>query len=96
MDRKKIEEILTKIKHPAINRNLVDLGIIRDFSVKGDKVKIIFAFPSPNVPIKEQIIQSVREPIEKTGLSFKAETTVMNQEELQKFLTLEKKNWKGL
>jgi len=94
--KEKVEKVLTGVKHPVINLSLVDLGIIKDFNIQKGKVKVIFAFPFPNIPIKEQIIKSVRKAVEKVGLEIEIETTIMSQEEMQKFLSLEQENWKGV
>ena len=91
-----IRSILEKIKHPAIDRNLLDLGIIRKFEIEADKVIITMALPFPNVPIIDQLINSVKEPIEKLGLEVEVVQTVMSEEELQNFLRLEQENWKGM
>ena len=90
-----VRKILVDVKHPAIDRTLLDLGIIKSTTVKNNNVEILLAFPFPNIPIGEQIINSVREPLSKQGLEVKIETTVMNKEELQKFLAMEQESWKG-
>jgi len=95
-EKKRVEEILAGIKHPSINLSLIDLGIIKNFDVQEDKAKVVFAFPFLNIPIKEQIIESVKIPLERVGLKVEVEITVMSQEELEKFLSLEQANWKGL
>ena len=48
-----------------------------------------------NVPIKGMLINSVKEPLEQMGANVEFETTVMTPEELQRFLELEQKAWKG-
>ena len=53
------------------------------------------AFPFPNIPIEDYLINSVRRSIEKIDTTVEFETVVMNKEELQKFLTLEKENWRS-
>ncbi|MBN2030216.1 DUF59 domain-containing protein [bacterium] len=91
----KIRKIITNIKHAAIDRTLADLGIIKDITIKGDKVSVTLAFPFANIPIKEYIIMSVKAPLEKLGIKVKIETTVMNKKETQKFLEIEAMYWKG-
>jgi metal-sulfur cluster biosynthetic enzyme len=91
--KKNIKEIIGKIKHPAIDLALQDLGLIKDVEIEDETVKITFAFPFPNIPIKDYLINSVKGPIEEMGISVEVAVTVMSQEELQKFLTLEKEHW---
>lgn len=89
-----VRKILTWVKHPMIDRSLLDLGIIKDITVKNNKIEITLAFPFPNIPIEEQLVNSVREPIAKLGAEVEVKLTVMNQEELQKFLAMEQEAWK--
>ena len=90
-----VRKVLAWVKHPMIDRSLLDLGIIKDIHVESDKIEITLAFPFPNIPIEEHLIDSVREPITKLGAEVELRLTVMNQEELQKFLTMEQDAWKG-
>jgi metal-sulfur cluster biosynthetic enzyme len=95
MSEEHVRRVLADVKHPAIDRTLLDLGIIRSIEVENDNVKILLAFPFPNIPIAEQLINSVREPLNKEGLAVEALTTVMAEEELHKFLAMEQEGWKG-
>jgi len=95
ISEEEIRKVVAQIKHPAIDHTLVDLGIVRNFVVKDDKVIITLSFPSLNIPIKDYLMRSMRETIEKLGAKVEVKLTVMNQEELQKFLTMEQEGWKG-
>jgi metal-sulfur cluster biosynthetic enzyme len=90
-----VRSILADVKHPAIDRTLLDLGIIKSITVENNNVKILLAFPFPNIPIEEQLIQSVREPLNRQGLAAEIGITVMDEEELHKFLAMEQEGWKG-
>jgi len=96
MNEKKVRKILAEVKHPAIDCSLIDLGIVKDISVENEKVTITIAFPFPNIPIGDQLVRSVQEPLEKFGLDVKVKTTVMNQEEVENFLKKEEENWRGM
>ena len=91
-----IREKIAEVKHPAIDCTLVDLGIIKDITFKGEKVVITIAFPVPNIPIRDKILNSVREPIAKLGSECEIKETIMNVEEREAFLNKEQKNWKGI
>jgi len=93
--KEEIRKVISQIKHPTIDRTLVDLGIVKNSVVKDDKVIITLAFPSLDIPIKDYLIRSVRKPIEKLSAKVDVKLTVMNQEEIQKFLTMEQESWKG-
>ncbi len=90
-----VRTVLARVKHPMIDRSLLELDIIKHITVEQRKVNVTLAFPFPNIPIKDYIIRSVREPIEKLGAEIEVKLTVMNHEELQKFLTMEQAAWKG-
>lgn len=87
--------VLEKIKHPFIDCSLIKLGIIKNIELNENYVFVTFALPFPKIPIKDRLIISVKKSIEKLGLKVKEEVTVMTPEELQKFLAIEKENWKG-
>lgn len=90
-----IRKVVDKVKHPVIDCTLVELGIIRGITVKDKKVIVTMAFPSPNIPIGEVLVNSVKEPIKKLGIEIEVKLGVMDHEEVEKFLAMEKENWKG-
>jgi metal-sulfur cluster biosynthetic enzyme len=90
-----VRKVLARVNHPMIDRSLLELGVIKHIAVEQRKVKVTLAFPFPNIPIKDDIIQSVREPVQKLGAEIEVKLTVMNHEELQKFLAMEQDAWKG-
>jgi len=91
-----IRETIGQVKHPAIDHSLVDLGIVKDIAITGQKVKLTFAFPFPNIPIKDMLIDSVRLPLQNMGAEVEVETTTMDQAAVQKFLAMEQEGWKGM
>ena len=95
ISEQEIRQVLSNVKHPVIDRTLIDLGILKDITIRNDKVVLTLAFPFPEIPIKEQLINSVREPLEKLSVEVEVKVTVMNQEKLQRFLSMEQDAWKG-
>ncbi|MHA1727560.1 MAG: iron-sulfur cluster assembly protein [Promethearchaeota archaeon] len=85
---------LQQVKHPMINFSLLDLGILKEVEVKGSKISITFAWPFPNLPIKEQLENSVLQNLNKFNAEIEKKVTQMSPEEVQKFLRLEKEGWK--
>ena len=86
---------ITAVKHPAIDSTLVELGIVKDIAVKGGKIVVTVAFPVPNIPIKDIIVNSVKEPVAKLGAECEIKETIMDSKEREAFLDKEQKNWKG-
>jgi metal-sulfur cluster biosynthetic enzyme len=95
VSRDDVREILAGVKHPAIDRTLLELGIIKSMAVEGGNVRVLMAFPFPNIPIGDYLIHSVRGPLGERGIAVEIETTVMDEDELQKFLAMEKEGWTG-
>ena len=85
---------LKEIKHPFIDCTLTELGIVKNITVNDITVIATFALPFPNIPIKDQLISSVKTALEQLGAKVEIRTTIMTQEAVQNFLYLEKKNWK--
>lgn len=90
-----IRKIVGQVKHPAINAGLVELGIVKEISMLDGKASILFAFPFATIPIRDQLINSVTGALARHDIETEIKTTVMTQDELNKFLTLEKQNWVG-
>ncbi|MHA1488097.1 MAG: iron-sulfur cluster assembly protein [Promethearchaeota archaeon] len=84
---------LKQVKHPMINFSLLDLGILKDVNVKATKISFTFAWPFPNIPIKDQLQNSVLQKLSKFNAEIEKKETQMSTEELQKFLELEKQGW---
>ena len=91
-----IRQVIEQVRHPAIDYTLMELGIIKDVVIEGKKVALTFAFPFPGIPIKDLLIDSVRLPLENLGAEVEVETTVMSEEELEKFRVMERDGWKGI
>ena len=92
-----IRQVVAEIKHPAIDRTLVDLGVVKEITVTGNKVLVTMALPFPGIPtqVRDYLVNSVVEQIKKLDVEVKVDVTIMNQEELQAFLDMEQESWKG-
>jgi len=95
MTKEIVLNTLSKVEHPAIRYSLIKLGIVTDVELTGNKVKLAFAFPFPNIPIADFLIQSVNNPLKQLGLELEYTIRVMNEDEKNLFLQLEAEAWKG-
>jgi len=95
MDFFKIIQTIERIEHPAIATSLVNLGILQDIDFEENKITATFVWPFANIPIKEQIINSVKIPLNNMGMKFEYNERIMNEDEKNNFLALEKKYWRG-
>jgi len=93
ISEEKVRNAVAQVKHPAIDRTLMELGILKDITVEGDTVFVTLAFPFPGIPIRELLVESVRKPVEELGAKVEVKTTVMTAEELQAFLAMEQEAW---
>jgi len=97
MDYAKLIQAIENVKHPAINASLTKLGILQDIDINDEKLKATIVWPFDLVPpqIKQAIISSIQNAIKPFDLTFEYDERLMNEEEKNKFLELEKKYWKG-
>ena len=95
MTKNDILNELEKVEHPAINYSLIKLGIVSDVELNNNTVSVVFAFPFPNIPIADMLINSIAQQLIALGLKFDYKTRLMNDEEKEHFLKLETEAWKG-
>jgi metal-sulfur cluster biosynthetic enzyme len=93
-----VQEAIGKVTHPAISRTLVDLGMIKDVGLHGSEAKLTLVLPILSIPepVKDYLVNSLREEVAALGVQLEVEITQMNEEERQAFLAMEQESWKGL
>jgi ATP-binding protein involved in chromosome partitioning len=93
-----VQEAVGKVTHPAISRTLVDLGMVKNVSLHGSEAKLTLVLPVLNipVPVKEHLVNSLREAVAALDVRLEVEMAQMNEEERQAFLAMEQESWKGL
>lgn len=87
--------VVAKVRHPEINRTLVELGMIRDITIKDNKVILTMALPFLGIPIKDYLVHSVEKVVTKLSTEIEIKLTEMNQEERAKFMAMAQENWIG-
>ncbi len=55
-----VRRALAKVLDPELGRSIVDLGMVRDVQVAGNKVTLTLALTTPACPLKEQIERNAR------------------------------------
>ncbi|WP_456432937.1 Mrp/NBP35 family ATP-binding protein [Thermosulfuriphilus sp.] len=86
ISKERIIEKLKTVKDPELGRSLVDLEMIRDITLEGDKVKVVVALTIAGCPLKNQIREEVRSAIaslEGVG-EVEVELTAMSPEERER------------
>jgi Mrp family chromosome partitioning ATPase len=85
-----VVDALREVMHPEIEqRDLVGLKMIRDVSVSDGNVTLTLVLPFEEVPIKDDLVRSVREAITslEAGLKVDVKLAEMNQQERAAFMT---------
>jgi metal-sulfur cluster biosynthetic enzyme len=94
-----IIDALERVEHPAIATTLLHLGILRDHVAADDlTVKLTLMLPFPSIPdnIRNYMVQSLAAAAQSAGGRLvEVQQGLMNDEERQKFLTIEQQNWRG-
>jgi metal-sulfur cluster biosynthetic enzyme len=95
---KDVQEAIGKVTHPAISHTLVDLGMIKDVGLHGSEARLTLVLPILNIPepIKDYLVNSLREAVAALGIELEIEIAEMNEKERQAFLAMEQQSWKGL
>ncbi len=88
----KIKKALKKALHPEFNKNLIELGMIRNIKIQKNEIIVVLVLPFLYVPIKEQLIKIIKNTIKKNfGIVPIIEIKEMNQKEKKKFGAIVKK-----
>lgn len=98
ISKENVYQAVAQVRHPEIDSTLVELGMIRDVTVKDNKAIVTLALPFLGIPaaIRDHLVNSLGEKVRQLGLEFEVKLTEMNDEERRSFFTLEQERWKGL
>ncbi|MHA1674058.1 MAG: iron-sulfur cluster assembly protein [Promethearchaeota archaeon] len=97
LSHENVMKILETVMHPMINASLLDLGIIKNVEIQDGEIHMVMAMPfSPIVEnVKKMLIEASTQPLVDFDAKVKLRLTIMDESEKQKFLEIEKKNWRG-
>ena len=76
-------EALRNVMDPELGRNIVELGMVRQVAIEGDKVRVTIALTVPNCPLRDQIAENAGKAIDALadGLDVEIVLTEMTEEE---------------
>ena len=86
-----IYQALKQVNHPEIrNRNLVELEVVKDVHVKNSSVLVTLALPNLNIPIKDELIEAVKQAITGVGTDLIVDVSVteMTPDQRSAFLAI--------
>ena len=95
ISKEDIHEAVARLRHPEINRTLVELGMIKDIALGDDKAEVIMAVPFLGIPIKEYLVRSVEETVGALGVEIEVQVIEMNKEERDAFMVMAREGWIG-
>jgi len=93
-----IHQAIGQVMHPEINRTLIELGMVKDITLKDNEVTLTLVLPFLGIPIsvKDYLVSSLRQAVTKLGAKVEIRMAEMNQGERLTFLAMEQESWKGL
>ncbi len=96
ISQKDVEKALSELTHPEINFSLIELGMITDLVCQENQVVLTLKLPSLQVPVKELLIQNVKQALADLGAAtdVKINEKQMTQEERERFMKMAKEGWK--
>ena len=65
-----MEEVREKLKEvidPHTGINIVDMGMVKEITQEGDKLKVVIKPTSPFCPVGNYLIQAVKEKVKELG-----------------------------
>ena len=85
ISRSEIYQALGQVRHPEIqSRNLVELGMIPDVMIEEAQIQVILALPSLEVPIKEELIEAIRQAVAGVAEGLQVDVKLVEMTEAQK------------
>ena len=96
LTEKELIRVMAKITHPEIDYSLLDLGMIKEVGAEQETVKVTMNLPFPEVPIKDHLVQIVKDAIAKKDEAAEVEVSfaTMNEAERQEFTRKARAKWK--
>lgn len=83
--RSEVFHALSQVKHPEIHsRDLVELGMIPEVIVDGTRIYVILALPSLDAPIKQELVNTVRQTVSGLGEGLQVEVKLTEMDGAQK------------
>ena len=96
LTEKEVIRAMSKTTHPEIDYSLLDLGMIKEVALERETVKVTMNLPFPGVPIKDYLVQIVKDAIAEKDGSAEVEVrfATMNEAEREDFRTKARDKWK--
>lgn len=94
-----MRQALAQVRHPEIACTLVELGMLKDITVRSNKVTLTLVLPFMGIPIqvKDYLTDSLRQALANVDASLEVEMNMaeMSEKERTKFLEMAREGWLG-
>jgi len=92
-----VHQAIGQVMHPEINRTLVELGMVKDITLKNNEVTLTLVLPFLGIPIavKDYLTNSLCQTVMKLGAKIEVRVAEMNQGKRLAFLAMAQESWKG-
>ncbi|HON82501.1 MAG TPA: iron-sulfur cluster assembly protein, partial [Caldisericia bacterium] len=67
MEEKDVLKILEEVVDPELNRNIVELNMIKDIVFNDDKISLKFLLTTESCPLKEELKNNIVQALKKNG-----------------------------
>ncbi|MCK4622091.1 MAG: Mrp/NBP35 family ATP-binding protein [Desulfuromonadales bacterium] len=86
IDEQRVRDAVMVVQDPELKKSLLELGMIRDISVKDGKITLTLALTTSRCPKKDAIVDEIKHVLEELpGVSgVEVNLTTLSQEELQR------------
>ena len=85
VSKSEVFQALSQVRHPEIqSRNLVELGMIPEVIVEGTQVLVILVLPSLDAPVRQELVDAIRQTVMGLADGLEAEVRVMEMNEAQR------------
>ena len=97
LSEKDVIQAISKTRHPEIDYSLLDLGMIKEIGVNQETVRVTVNLPFPEVPIKEHLVQIVKDAIREEDEAAEVQVgfVTMNEAQREEFGKKAREKWKS-
>ncbi len=97
LSEKDVLQAISKTQHPEIDGSLLELGMIKEVRVEQETVRVTMNLPFPEVPIRDHLVQMVKDAIAEKDEAAEVEVSfaTMNEAQREDFRAKAREKWKS-
>jgi ATP-binding protein involved in chromosome partitioning len=90
-----VRDALARVPHPEIDHTLVELEMVKDIVVGDGKASVTLVLPFLGVPIRDDLVDSLRNAIKELGGDVEVNMAEMTQKGRETFMAMAQEAWLG-